>query len=294
MQAIPFGESYENKIVLSIGYFDAVHIGHAALFSAARETAEKLNAETAALVFKGGFKRGGDVFTYDERLLRLKTQGVERVICAPVTEGFKNTSATDFLNELFGYYNIAGIVVGEDFTFGKSAAGNADLLKAECEKRGVEFKAVKKVKTDKGEIASSTLVKKYLSLGDVKSANAVIGSNYFVTGVVQKGKQNGRKIGFPTANIQPDADKYPVKDGVYATLVIIAGDVYGAITNVGTQPTFHGENRVIETYIDGFSGNLYGKILTVYFIDRIRDVIAFDSVEGLKKQLERDLENVRD
>lgn len=294
MQAILFGESYENKIVLSIGYFDAVHIGHAALFSAARGIAEKLNAETAALVFKGGFKRGGDVFTYDERLLRLKTQGVKRVICATVTEEFKNTSATDFLDELFGYYNIAGVVIGEDFTFGKDASGNADLLKIECEKRGVVFKAVKKVKTEKGEIASSSLVKKYLSVGDVKSANSVIGSNYFITGVVQKGKQNGRKIGFPTANIKPSEDKYPVKDGVYATLVIIAGDVYGAITNVGAQPTFHGENRVVETYIDGFSGNLYGKILTVYFIDRIRDIIAFDSVEGLKKQLERDLENVRD
>ena len=294
MQAILFGESYENKIVLTIGYFDAVHVGHAALFFAARGIAENLNAETAALVFRGGFKRGGDVFTYDERLLRLKTQGVKRVICAPVTEDFKNTSANDFLNELFGYYNIAGVVVGEDFTFGKDALGSVDLLRAECEKRGVEFKAVKKVRTEKGEIASSSLVKKYLSVGDVKSANSVIGSDYFITGVVQKGKQNGRKIGFPTANIKPPEDKYPIKDGVYATSVIIAGDVYGAITNVGAQPTFHGEDRVIETYIDGFSGNLYGKIITVYFIDRIRDIIAFHSVEGLKKQLERDIENVRD
>ena len=293
MNIIPFGVKCENKIVLSVGYFDAVHIGHAALFSASRELAEKLNASTAALVFKGGFKRGGDVFDFDERLLRLKTQGVETVICATVTEEFKNTSATDFLNELFSLYNVAGIVVGEDFTFGKNASGNVDMLKAECESRKTEFEAVKKVKTENGEAASSSLIKKYLSSGDVKSANAVLGCNYFIRGVVEKGKQNGRKIGFPTANIKPAEDKYPLKDGVYATLVIIAGDVYGAITNVGAQPTFGGENRVVETYIDGFSGNLYGKILTVYFIDRIRDIIAFESVNGLKKQLEKDLENVR-
>lgn len=294
MQAISFENGYENRIVLSIGYFDAVHIGHAALLESARALSEELNAETAALVFKGGFKRGGDVFTYDERLLRLKTQGVDAVICATVTEEFKNTSAADFLNELFSLYNVAAIVVGEDFTFGKNAAGNTELLKSECEKRGVRFLAVKKVKTADGETASSSLVKKYLNSGDVKSANAVLGCNYFIRGKVVKGKQNGRKIGFPTANVIPPEDKYPLKDGVYATLVIISGDVYGAITNVGAQPTFGGENRVVETYVDGFSGNLYGKLLTVYFIDRIRDVIAFDSVEGLKKQLEKDLEYVRD
>lgn len=294
MQAISLGNGYENKIVLSIGYFDAVHIGHAALFEKARAVSKELNAETAALVFKGGFKHGGDVFSYEERLLRLKTQGVDVVICAAVTDEFKNTSAADFLSELFSAYEIAAIVVGEDFTFGKNAAGNVSLLEAECIKRGVKFFAVKKVKTEGGETASSSLIKKYLSLGDVKSANAVLGCNYFIRGEVVKGKQNGRKIGFPTANIIPGEDKYPLKDGVYATLVIISGDVYGAITNVGSQPTFGGENRVIETYVDGFGGDLYGKILTVYFIDKIRDIIAFDSVDGLKKQLQKDLENVRD
>lgn len=293
MQAIIFGDSYKNKIVLSIGYFDAVHIGHAALFSKSREIAKKHKAETAALVFKGGFKRGGDVFTYNERLLRLKTQGVKRIICAPVTEEFKNTSALEFLSDLFTLYSIVGVVVGEDFTFGKNAVGDVNLLKIECERRGVEFAVVEKVRTINGDTASSTLIKKYLSLGDVKAANSVLGSNYFIEGIVQKGKQNGRKIGFPTANIQPEQEKYPLKDGVYATLVILSGDVYGAITNVGTQPTFSGEKRVIETHIDGFSGNLYGKILTVYFIDRIRDIIAFDSAEGLKKQLEKDLKYVR-
>ena len=140
---------------------------------------------------------------------------------------------------------------------------------------------------------STTEIKKALEKGDVLTANTLLYGNYFISGKVVHGKGLGVNIGFPTANVLLSDNKYPIKSGVYMTFTIIDGAVYPCITNVGKQPTVGGKDRVIETYIDNYNGDLYDKILTVYFVERLRDIIKFNSILELKEQLEKDLRSIR-
>ena len=137
---------------------------------------------------------------------------------------------------------------------------------------------------------STKSIKKALLNGDIFLANTLLDSNYFIRGKVVRGKKLGSKIGFPTANILLDNSKLLIKRGVYLTFTIIDNKLYSCITNVGNQPTVNGDNDVIETYINNFSGDLYGKVISVYFIEKIRDIISFNSVEELKAQLLKDKE----
>ena len=150
------------------------------------------------------------------------------------------------------------------------------------------IKVVKLKKDENGSKISSTAIKNYLDCGDILSVNTLLGDNYFIKGKVVSGKKVGKSLGFPTANIKISSEKYLLKQGVYYTFTIIDGKLLDAITNVGAQPTFDGEEYIVETYINGFDGDLYSKTLTVYFIERIRDVVKFDSVSQLKEQLQKD------
>ena len=136
---------------------------------------------------------------------------------------------------------------------------------------------------------STKTIKNALLSGDIKLANELLGSNYFIRGRIVKGKKLGSKLGFPTANILIDNSKLKISEGVYLTLTIINDKLYPCLTNVGKQPTVNGESYVVETYIDGFSGDIYDKIISVYFIEKIRDIIKFNNVDELKNQLNEDL-----
>jgi riboflavin kinase/FMN adenylyltransferase len=145
-----------------------------------------------------------------------------------------------------------------------------------------------------GEKISSGKIKRLLGDGEIQKANVLLGEEFFLQGKVVKDRQVGRKIGFPTANIPYPQDKYPLKIGVYETRTVVDGKEYKGITNYGARPTFDNDKVVTETYLDGFSGDLYGKELKVHFVRRLRDVQKFESVDALKKQLKYDVRCIRE
>jgi riboflavin kinase/FMN adenylyltransferase len=144
-----------------------------------------------------------------------------------------------------------------------------------------------------GEKVGATMIKRLLLQGDLEKANAVLGENFFLLGEVFKDRGVGKTLGFPTANIRYPKEKFPLKQGVYQTRFWVDGKAYDGLTNYGARPTFDNEDVLTETYLDGFSGDLYGKKCKVEFIRFLRDVQKFDSVEGLKEQLNKDVRRVK-
>ena len=176
-------------------------------------------------------------------------------------------------------------VCGEDFRFGKGAAGTAHNLST-MTKAKVEVLPLLEVK---GEKISSSTVKQLLLAGKLTEMNALLSEPFFLSGSVIAGKRLGRQIGFPTANFLYPKEKLQLPYGVYETQVSVDGKTYSAITNFGDQPTVEGRQVFVETHIIGFSGDLYGRMLTVRFIKKLRDIQKFACVEDLKNQLQADV-----
>ncbi len=284
IKVINYGEKYSQNLILALGYFDAIHKGHIAVLDSAVQTAKGLNFTPAVLIFTGG-KSKQDLFTLEERIDKIKLLGVELIIVKALDSQFMNKTKLEFLNELSSLYKLEKVVTGSDFTFGKNALGNVKTL---TEFFGNDRVLTINLVSDRESKISTTEIKKVLSLGDIKLANEYLGSPYFISGTVVKGKSLGKKLGFPTANIHLCDNKYKIQPAVYKTMVKIENKEYFAITNYGSQPTVEGEKLVVETHILGFNGDLYGKRLSVYFLDKIRDIKKFSSLDELKEQLELD------
>ncbi len=293
MDILEYGIEYKKPSIMCLGYFDAVHLGHAKIIETAKSMAKNGEVSVGVFIFIGGKNNTKDVFSLDERLIKFKALGVDFVVYKTLDKDFMSKSKKEFLNEIFSIYNLEALVVGEDYTFGKKAEGNVEYLIEYCKNIGVKVYVVDKVLSPLGDKISTKDIKNALINGDIVSANDLLGNNYFIRGEVVLGKKLGRTLGFPTANILLKEDKLSVKQGVYLTCTILGGKIYSCLTNVGNQPTVNGENEVVETYIHNFSGDLYGKTISVYFIERIRDIVKFNSVEELKAQLEKDMEYLK-
>ena len=277
-----------DKIVLLLGFFDCLHKGHIKLIDKAKKTRGVKHCKIALFTFENyDFSKDGEVLLFDERIEKAERFGIDEIIVASFDETFKNTSPEDFFNRLISSLSIAAVVCGFDYTFGKNAEGNPELLKKLCAERGIELDIVPKTQSN-GQKISTTLIKNLLSQGKIKEANELLGEEYSLCGSVVHGRQVGRTIGFPTVNINVPRGKFRIKSGVYKTHAIINGVRYDAITNYGARPTFGLEEVLTETYLKGFDGNLYGKTITIVFDDYIRDIVKFYDVCELKKQLEKD------
>lgn len=292
MDVVKFGEKTNEKTVMALGYFDAVHCGHKALLNRAITLSKELEAKPSCMMFCGNYKKDGEVFTFEERLIRMQREKMNFIVYANLDGNFMSKTPNEFINGIFSNFDVKGLICGEDFTFGKNAEGNVEYLKNVCEKNGVLLSVVKKVTDGNGNKISTSDIKRAVSCGDIKRVNLLLGDDYFVKGKVIKGKTIGRTIGFPTANLVLPKEKTPIKQGVYKTYVILNEKKYPSITNVGNQPTVGGKENIIETHIKGFSGDLYDKNITVYFTDFLREIVKFKNIEDLKKQLEKDMEKL--
>ncbi len=284
--------------ILCLGGFDSIHSGHVSLIEHALSLKKTVGGNVAVTLFCYDEnvlekKSGGEVFTFSERVSILENLGVDEVIKIDFDEKFSKLTPLEFLNELCDNRPISRIICGSDFKFGVFGSGDVKYLTAYFKSKNVDVTVLPFVLNDRGEKISTTQVKEALTAGDVRKCFKEYKVKYFISGEVVFGRQDGRKIGFPTANIIPSKEKFPIKSGVYACTVVIGCKKYRAISNLGDAPTFGVENRVLECHIDGFSGDLYGKNLTVYFDDFIRDIRKFDSVEQLKIQLKKDLSVIR-
>lgn len=282
-------EEYNFPALVVLGCFDAVHVGHAELLKKAKLQAKINGLDLGVMMFAEG-KGGRQVFTFEERLAFLAGYNTKFVLKIDYTDEFKKTTAADFLHNLEEHINVKAYMSGKDFRFGAGAKGKSSTLKnyAEDEENGVWYMPVKDVMVD-GEKVSTTLIKKCIEEGKIQKANALLGRQYFVTGEVCEGHGRGKTLGFPTANIVYPANKVLVKDGVYGVEAEIDGTVYRGVANCGPRPTFGEDAVVLEAYFEGLNEELYGKPVTIKFVNYIRGIKKFDSAEALSEQISRDL-----
>jgi len=281
--------------ILTIGNFDGVHLGHQSLFSLVKEVAVREGKKAVALTFQPHplklifpERRLFLITPLDKKIQLISKTGIDALVCAPFTHEFANLSAADFARriivERLGAYTV---IVGDDYHFGRDREGDIKLL-AEL---GLEmgFKAVIAPPfLVGGKVVSSTRVRQHIMAGEVMPAARLLGRYYSVEGVVRTGKNRGRDLGFPTANIRSEAELYP-REGVYAVLVEYGGRRWQGVVSIGYNPTFGDTGLTVEVHILNFSRDLYGEMIKIIFLERLRDTIAFAEAAGLQAQIANDI-----
>lgn len=280
---------------VAIGKFDGVHLGHKQLIG---EIIAKKSEGMKAVVFTFNPSpnvlfskvREKELTSLEEKRKLFEILGVDVLVEFPLDYETAATPKEAFVEDiLVGNLSAKFIAAGADLSFGKNGEGDSTFLQKESKKYGYDVKIIDKI-AYKGEIISSTLIRSAIAAGDVKKAHYMLGNPYFVQGIVQKGNQIGRTIGFPTVNIAAEEEKLLPPNGVYKTEVIVENRIFEAITNVGCKPTVADDGQVsIESYLYHFSENIYGKKIEVHFLEFMREERKFDSIEELKKQLQKDM-----
>lgn len=266
-----------------LGGFDGLHLGHRRLLARAQESGLPVGAMTIV-----GCKEDS-LFTFAEREEIFRSLGVDFVF-ELLFEEIKAWSAEAFVVRLLSEFSPKYFVCGEDFRFGSGACGTPQTLKSMGQVR-VDILPLVELE---GEKVSSKRIKAYLKEGKVEKANEQLGDAFFLLGKVEKDRQVGRTIGFPTANVAYPSGKLPIKIGVYESRVAIDGQVYRGITNYGARPTFGDERVWTETHLDGFCGDLYGRTIKVEFTRFLREIEKFESADALCAQLQKDIRRVRE
>lgn len=267
---------------ICLGDFDGAHLGHRQVFFEAAKT-----GDWGALLFTHNSKGEKEILTLSEKLDILKELGAKYAIAADFVKELKEKSPQEFIG-LLKSLKVKTVVAGYDYRFGKNAAGDAEMLKALCEKNGLNAVTVAARKIN-GEPVKSTKIRELIKEGNIKEANILLGSPYIVSGKVCRGLGNGRLLGFPTANLEISEDKLLPMDSVYKGRVGNSA----AVINVGKNPTFAATRRTVEVHIIGEKEDLYGKTVTVEFLDRIRGEIKFDDKNELILQIKKDIESVK-
>ncbi len=280
------------KTIYALGFFDGVHLGHQALLRRGVSLASQMDAQAAAITFLQHpqalfLEKPPLLLTTDgDRDILLRRYGIGPIYKFPVTKEVMSTPWQSFLEELLSF-GAAGFVCGYDFRFGHKGGGNAEKLLQFCRERELPCMIVPEQSLD-GIRISSTHIRGLIEKGDVETAAKFLGHPHVLSGEVVTGRQVGRTIGVPTANILIPEDVVVPKLGVYACLCDIGGETYPAVTNIGSRPTVGGHQVRAESWILGFDGNLYGKMITLEFVRFLRPEQKFDSLEELKEQIQKD------
>ena len=270
---------------LVLGGFDGIHLGHKSLLDRAREFGLPVVLTTIA-----GGKKGGELFTASERERVFSELGADGVFVFPFTEELRETCARDFLQSLFSRCTPRVVVCGEDFRFGKDAAGDSAFLK-KCAPCPVEVLLLKQVD---GQKISSTNLKALLAAGEMSALNRLLAYPYFLEGTVEHGRRVGSGVlGFPTVNLTLSPEKAPPKEGVYGGYAVTDFGRTKCIFNYGARPTFHVAEKKAEAFLLDFDGDLYDSRVRIYPEEYFRPVTAFPSAEELRRQLERDVQRVK-
>lgn len=291
--------------VVTIGTFDGVHIGHQAIFKKMKELAQSVDGQTVVVTFSPHPRQVLNIdssnlrfiCTEKEKLKRFEQFGIDNVVVIKFTKEFARTPSDEFIKDfIIERIKPSFIVVGYDHHFGKNRMGDFELLS----KLGQQFNfKVERVEAqDVDEVAvSSTKIRHALAIGDVATANRLLGYPYSVTAEVVRGNMIGRTIGFPTANLELQKEYRLINNaGVYTCLVDYNGLTYKAMANIGKRPTIgdrDDDNFIIEVNIFDFDQDIYGQHITVRFLDRIRDEVKFTGLEALKAQLNQDRERAK-
>ncbi|HMS39530.1 MAG TPA: bifunctional riboflavin kinase/FAD synthetase [Pyrinomonadaceae bacterium] len=284
--------------VLTLGVFDGLHLGHQRIMQTVVERAKANELVPTVITFDPHPRAVLHpenapplLQTLDQRLANFEFLGIKQAIVIPFNKEFAETDAETFLHDIvYERLQAREVYLGRGFFFGKNRGGNIELLNEMSKKLGFFADEVAEVQL-RGTRISSSKIRRLLADGKVNLARRMLGRPYGVEGQIIHGFERGRTIGFPTANLKPHNRVIP-KYGVYATAVLINDVWRKSITNVGVRPTFEDESAPsIESYIFDFDGDLYGDVLRVRFLHRIRDERKFNGINELKAQIERDTQH---
>ena len=284
---------------VTLGNFDGVHLGHRTAMELLRERAAALASPSVAVTFEPhpvsvvrpeqAPKR---ILTPELKQEVLAELGVDYLVIIHFTKEFSRIEPQAFVKEvLVEKLHVAELVLGENFRFGRGRAGDLDFLRALGEQYGFVVHQVEASSYD-GAMISSSRIRRSLMDGHVAEAGVMLGRPFFLQGTVIEGDGRGRLMGFPTANVRVDGDLL-LGDGVYVTETVIDGERHHGMTHVGRRPTFGLDERMVETNLFDFDRQIYGLRARLYFHQRVRGTVAFDSADALKAQLEHDREEAR-
>ncbi len=291
-----------SNAVVTSGTFDGVHLGHQKIIHRIREIARSINGETVLITFwphprlvlypdEHNLRL---LSTFEEKAKLLREAGIDHLITIPFTKEFSQLTSKEFIESvLVGTIQAKKLVIGYDHRFGKNREGSFEYLQAHHEEYGFDLEEISRQDVEDIGV-SSTKIRHALETSDISTAINYLGRPYELNGLVIKGQQIGRSIGFPTANIHiPNDYKLIPKDGVYAVEALVNGALYKAMLNIGNRPTVNGTKKTVEANLFDFQGDLYDKQITIYIKAFLREEKKFDGLEALKEQLFLDQKNAK-
>ncbi len=286
-------ENSENSTVITIGVFDGIHHAHSAIFKELLKIGKEKELLPLVLTFYPhpdrilGKAETPLIQTLSQRIKKINEEGVKNVIAVKFDRDFSELSAEGFINFLIEKLKMKGILVGENFRFGKGMEGNIDFLKILAHKKNFEVFSIKIFELD-GKRLSSSIIRNLLIEGRVEQVIPMLGRPYSIVGRVVKGLGLGKKLGIPTANILTKNEILP--EGVFITKVYLKGKTFPSVTNIGRAPTLKGIDKTVETHIIGLHENIFNEEIEVFFIKKIRDERRFQNVDDLKRRIIEDIE----
>ncbi len=289
-----------NKTIYALGFFDGVHIGHAALLKKCLGLARELGLRCGVVTF--GAHPDTLVLhqtpvlintSRDRELLLRERFHMDTVVTLPFDEQMRSMAWEAFLDMLLRQYDAAGFVCGDDFRFGFRGQGSASILEGYCREKGLPWAVVPEQTLD-GIRVSSTYIRSQIETGDMATAVRFLGHPHILRGTVIHGRALGRTLGVPTANLRLVPGIAVPRFGVYACRCIIDGVGYPAVTNVGTRPTVEGQSVTVEPWILDYAGDLYGREITLEFYYFIRPEQKFPDLETLKAEIHRNARETRE
>jgi riboflavin kinase/FMN adenylyltransferase len=300
----------ERDMALTIGVFDGVHLGHRFLIEKLNEKAASKGLVSGVITFKHHprlvFSSRSQITlltTLEERIRLLESLGVAHVVPLSFTPELSRLSAREFVTLLKHHLRMRGLIIGPDFALGRGREGDAPSLKVLGEELDFSVEVVPP-RLLKGKVVSSTAIRGALSQGNVKEVGELLGRYFTLMGQVSHGDARGKSLGFPTANIIPEREQALPADGVYAAHAILSEPnsaarqadsekAHQAVINIGFRPTFDGSKRIVEAHILDFAGDIYGHILKLEMVERLRGEERFSGAQELKAQMAKDVEQAR-
>jgi len=284
---------------ITIGNFDGVHKGHQALFQRVKQLAEELNGESVVVTFDPHplevlFPKKAPSFitSHRHKLDLIASCGIDATIVIPFDHKFSQMSAREFVEAvLVEKIGARAIVVGHDYRFGHSREGDIAFLKQLGEQYGFKVETVSGLRVN-DTVVSSTAIRQMITSGNIREANRLLGRSFEVSGTVIPGRKRGVSLGFPTANIRMPAIT-PPRTGVYVVQAEVDGKTYGGAANLGYNPTFGDTDLSLEAHLFDFDRDIYGKPITIRFIDRLRDELRFSSPDELAAQIKKDVNTAK-
>jgi riboflavin kinase/FMN adenylyltransferase len=289
----------ERPTALTIGAFDGVHLGHQLLIGSAVRRAQALDWQSAVLTFDPHpnlvirpDRERLYLASLEERIEQIADLGVDLLIVLPFNRDTMALTAHEFMSRVCGAIALRELWIGHDFALGRGREGNLDRLRDIGHQLGYGVHPVEPLLLDSAPV-SSTRIRSALAEGDLLDAARLLGRPFGLRGLVTEGARRGRTIGFPTANVAADLQHMLPADGVYVCRAQVAGQRYGAVTNVGMRPTFAGAHRTVEAYLLDFADDIYGEMLRLDFLHRLRGERKFDGIAALVAQITSDVAAAR-